>query len=42
VLEDQLDSPSMTQAKRYAVKKALAMQRAALIKEERRLAAAQK
>jgi hypothetical protein len=37
LLEGQLDSPSLSQAKRYALKKSLAMERSKVIREERRL-----
>jgi Leucine-rich repeat (LRR) protein len=35
--EGQLENPSLSQAKRYAVKKSLAMERSKLIREERKL-----
>ena len=39
--ENQLENPSLSAAKRYAVKKTLAMERSKLIREERKLGVAQ-
>jgi hypothetical protein len=36
-LQDQLDAPGLSKPKQYAVKKELAMKKAARIREERRL-----
>lgn len=36
-LQEEVDDPSLSQAKRYAVKKSLAMERSKLIREERKL-----
>ena len=37
LLEVELDNPSLSSAKRYALKKSVAMERSKLIREERRL-----